>query len=198
MGRPRQYDEQNLLDTAQELFWTRGYDRTSLEEVARASGVGTSSLYARYGSKLGLFLRVFGRYCAARVELASGGPAGPSADLEAAASEYLDRVVSDCLSYADRRGCLMLNSIAELGDRFPEVLAVADAAIDEMESALTARLCETADAHHIALSPSDARRAAETTVLASQGIVQLSRLRVPPRRLRELAARSSRLVARPA
>ena len=181
MGRPRQYDEQNLLDTAQELFWTRGYDRTSLEEVARASGVGTSSLY-----------------CAARVELATGGPAGPSADLEAAASEYLDRVVSDCLSYADRRGCLMLNSIAELGDRFPEVLAVADAAIDEMESALTARLCETADAHHIALSPADARRAAETTVLASQGIVQLSRLRVPPRRLRELAARSSRLVARPA
>jgi TetR/AcrR family transcriptional repressor of nem operon len=198
MGRPRQYDEQSLLDTAQELFWTRGYDRTSLEEVASASGVGTSSLYARYGNKLGLFLRVFGRYCAARVELASGGPAGPSADLEAAAAEYLDRVVADCLSHTDRRGCLMLNSIAELGDRFPEVLTVADAANDEMVSALAARLRETAAARDIVLSPADARRDAETTVLASQGIVQLSRLRVPPERLRDLAARSSRLLARSA
>jgi len=198
MGRPRQYDEQSLLDTAQELFWTRGYDRTSLEEVAGASGVGTSSLYARYGNKLGLFLRVFGRYCAARVELASGGPAGPSADLETAAAEYLDRVVADCLSYTDRRGCLMLNSIAELGDRFPEVLTVADAANGEMVSALAARLSETAAARDIALSPADARRDAETAVLASQGIVQLSRLRVPPERLRDLAARSSRLLARSA
>lgn len=198
MGRPRQYDEQSLLDTAQELFWTRGYDRTSLEEVATASGVGTSSLYARYGSKLGLFLRVFGRYCAARVELASGGPSEPSADLETAAAEYLDRVVADCLSYPDRRGCLMLNSIAELGDRFPEVLEVADAAIDEMETALTARLRETAEACDISLTPADARRAAETTVLASQGIVQLSRLRVRPERLRDLAARSSRLLVRSA
>ena len=63
---------------------------------------------------------------------------------------------------------------------------------------LAARLSETAAARDIALSPADARRDAETAVLASQGIVQLSRLRVPPERLRDLAARSSRLLARSA
>jgi AcrR family transcriptional regulator len=198
MGRPRTYDEQLLLDAAQELFWSRGYDRTSLEDVATASGVGTSSLYAHYGSKLGLFLRVFSRYCASRVELATGGPAAPRADLESAAAEYLDRVVADCLSYTDRRGCLMLNSIAELGDRFPEVLVVADAAIDEMEAALAEQLRATADARGIALTAADARRAAEATVLASQAIVQVSRLRVTPDRLRDLVAHTRRRLPLPA
>ena len=68
MARPRQYDEQVLLERAQDEFWVNGYDRTSIDDLAAATGVGNGSLYAAYGSKLGLFLAVFQRYCDGRTD----------------------------------------------------------------------------------------------------------------------------------
>lgn len=191
MGRPRRYDEDTLLDAAQELFWARGYDRTSMEDVAVASGVGTSSLYAAYSSKLGLFLCVFHRYCEGRVDFMVEATAAPSPDLEAAAAQFLQRVVDECGSAEDRRGCLMLNSIVELSERFPEVLETATATTARMEDVLTAKFVRTAQATGIELGESDAREHAERTVLASQGLIQLSRLHVPRERLALLAERAA-------
>lgn len=184
------FDERHLLDTAQELFWARGYDRTSLEELATASGVGTSSLYAIYGSKFGLFLAVFRRYCEGRVDFVAETTSDPSDDVAAAAARYLERIVAECTSYADRRGCLMLNSIVELSDRFPEVRAIGQRTTEEMEGALAGKLREVAATRSRRISAADARRVAERIVLASQGLIQLSRLGVSAERLRVLAARS--------
>ena len=192
MGRPRRYDEDQLLDAAQELFWSRGYDRTSMEDVSAASGVGTSSLYAAYASKLGLFLGVFRRYCEGRVSFVAEATAAPSADLAVAAAQFLERVVDECGSSADRRGCLMLNTIVELGDRFPEVLDISTATTERMEDVLAAKFLRTAAAQDLVLDAAEARAHAERTVLASQGLIQLSRLRVPHERLAALAAHSAR------
>ncbi|WP_050901771.1 TetR/AcrR family transcriptional regulator [Microbacterium testaceum] len=192
MGRPRRYDEDQLLDAAQELFWSRGYDRTSMEDVAAASGVGTSSLYAAYASKLGLFLCVFRRYCEGRVSFVAEATAEPSADLAVAAAQFLERVVDECGSSTDRRGCLLLNTIVELGDRFPEVLEISTATTERMEAVLAEKFLRTAAEQDVVLDAADARAHADRTVLASQGLIQLSRLRVPRERLTALAAYSAR------
>ncbi len=162
-----------------------------MEDVAGASGVGTSSLYAAYSSKLGLFLCVFRRYCEGRVEFVSEATAALSPDLEAAAAQFLQRVVDECGSAEDRRGCLMLNSIVELSERFPDVLETATATTTRMEDVLTAKFVRTARATGIELGERDAREHAERTVLASQGLIQLSRLHVPRERLALLAERAA-------
>lgn len=163
-----------------------------MEDVAAASGVGTSSLYAGYASKLGLFLGVFRRYCEGRVSFVAEATAAPSADLAVAAAQFLERVVDECGSSADRRGCLMLNTIVELGDRFPEVLDISTATTERMEDVLAAKFLRTAAAQDLVLDAAEARAHAERTVLASQGLIQLSRLRVPHERLAALAAHSAR------
>lgn len=191
MGRPRRFDEETLLDVGQELFWSRGYDRTSMEEIAAASGAGVSSLYAIYGGKLALFLRIFGRYCEARVELAAEATSGVSDDLGSAVAEYLDRIVAECTSHADRRGCLMLNSVVDLGDRFPEIRVVADSATARIEDLLHDKLLRTAAARSVDLSSVEARPLAARVVLASQGLIQLSRLRVSASHLTASAAHLS-------
>lgn len=161
-------------------------------DVAAASGVGTSSLYAAYDNKLGLFLCVFRRYCEGRVDFVVDATTPPSESLAAAAAQFLERVVAECGSASDRRGCLMLNSIVELGDRFPEIVEVADAATARMEGVLAGKYFRTAAEHGLALDPTEAAQHAERTVLASQGLIQLSRLRVPHARLAALAAHSAR------
>lgn len=162
-----------------------------MEDVAAVSGVGTSSLYAAYSSKLGLFLCLFRRYCEGRVDFVAEATAAPSPDLEAAAAQFLQRVVDECGTAEDRRGCLMLNSIVELSDRFPEVLETATTTTARMEQVLTEKFVRTAHATGVELAESDAREHAERTVLASQGLIQLSRLHVSRERLATLADRAA-------
>jgi AcrR family transcriptional regulator len=48
--------EQQLLDLAEELFLTNGYERTTIEEIARTAGVTRPVVYEHYGSKEGIYL----------------------------------------------------------------------------------------------------------------------------------------------
>ena len=47
----RRYDTESLLEVAVEVFTTRGYDGTSMEDLARASGLSKSSLYHHIDGK---------------------------------------------------------------------------------------------------------------------------------------------------
>ncbi|MGD8194888.1 TetR/AcrR family transcriptional regulator [Herbiconiux sp. P18] len=191
MARPRRFDEERLLACALEAFWQGGYDRTSIDDISSESGVGNGSIYAAYGSKLGLFLAVFSRYCDGRVELVERSLGGSNgAPFSEAVERYLDDVVNDCTSHDDRRGCLMLNSLADLTGRFPEVLDLAQASIRRMEDAMAGRARQAVDAGRLDLGsdPRAAEALGAHVVLVSQGLIQLSRIGIEPSRLHGIAA----------
>lgn len=195
MARTRRFDEQLLLDCAQEAFWVKGYDRTSIEDVSAASGVGNGSIYAAYGNKLGLFLAVFSRYCAGRVELVDSVIGAHTGDFESTVANYLDEIVADCTSHDDRRGCLMLNSLAELGSRFPEVVTVGVRTIGEMEAVVGTRVSQKVASGEISLIPQQVESLSTHIVLVSQGLISMSRMGVPADKLRTIAATSSRMTS---
>ena len=195
MGRPRTFDEQRLLDCAQEEFWVNGYEATRIESVAARSGVGNGSIYAAYGSKLGLFLAVFSRYCEGRVELVGSVIDGHTGDFESAVSNYLDAIVADCTSHPDLRGCLMLNSLAELGSRHPEVVAIGRRTLEAMEQRVGNRVEQGVARGEIDLEPEAIAPLSAHIVLVSQGLIGLSRMGVPRERLHAIAASSSRMAA---
>ena len=62
MARPREFDADIALDRALELFWSKGYEASSLDELCDATGLSRSSLYATFGSKRNLLLRTVDRY----------------------------------------------------------------------------------------------------------------------------------------
>lgn len=68
IGRPRQFDPDEALDRALDVFWRHGYEGATLEELTAAMGINRPSLYAAFGSKEELFRKALDRYV--------NGPAG--------------------------------------------------------------------------------------------------------------------------
>jgi AcrR family transcriptional regulator len=61
-GRPRTFDPDAALRTALDLFWERGYEGTSISDLAAAMGIASASIYACFGSKEDLFRQVMALY----------------------------------------------------------------------------------------------------------------------------------------
>jgi AcrR family transcriptional regulator len=61
-GRPRQFDPDAALDRAMAVFWRRGYEGATLDELTEAMGINRPSLYAAFGDKEHLFRRALDRY----------------------------------------------------------------------------------------------------------------------------------------
>ncbi|MEM7307929.1 MAG: TetR/AcrR family transcriptional regulator [Planctomycetota bacterium] len=62
MPRPRSLPEDEALEVSLRVFWSRGYDRTSIADLSAALGLGPSSIYNAFGSKEELFRRAIDRY----------------------------------------------------------------------------------------------------------------------------------------
>ena len=62
MGRARTFDADEALDRAMTVFWSKGYEGTSLSDLTEAMGISRPSLYAAYGNKEELFRKALERY----------------------------------------------------------------------------------------------------------------------------------------
>ena len=61
-GRPRQYDPEQVLDSAIAVFSTKGYTGTSLDDLASAMGMNRPSLYLAFGDKESLYRQALARF----------------------------------------------------------------------------------------------------------------------------------------
>src|SRR5258708_9330762 len=65
-GRPRSFDRDDALERAMEVFWKRGFEGASLNDLTDAMGINPPSLYAAFADKKRLFLYAVNRYPAMR------------------------------------------------------------------------------------------------------------------------------------
>lgn len=81
-GRPRQFDPEQAIETAQHLFHSRGYDAVSVADLTKAFGINPPSFYAAFGSKLGLYTPRIKALQDDRRDSARGASASRSPDRE--------------------------------------------------------------------------------------------------------------------
>jgi TetR/AcrR family transcriptional repressor of nem operon len=62
VGRPREFDEEQVLDAAMKAFWANGYEATSLADLVSVTGLHKGSLYQAFGDKHSLFIQTLNRY----------------------------------------------------------------------------------------------------------------------------------------
>jgi AcrR family transcriptional regulator len=109
-GRPREFDRQQALHRAMELFWAQGYEATTLADLQKAmSGITAPSFYAAFGSKEALFREAVELY-----KQTQGAPvleALAKAPTSRAAIEAMLRAAAESVCAQGKpRGCLMVLS----------------------------------------------------------------------------------------
>ncbi len=62
MGRHREFDTDKALEAALSVFWQKGYEGTSFEDLTRVTGVARPGLYSAFGNKEALFRKALDRY----------------------------------------------------------------------------------------------------------------------------------------
>jgi TetR/AcrR family transcriptional repressor of nem operon len=112
MARPRSFDPDEALDLARDVFWQNGFQGTSLDDITAATGIAKPSLYAAFGDKNALFLKVLDRYHARIVANAERIiNEGPSA--RDAIERWLTGFVPFCSGVKGSRGCLSVNTASD-------------------------------------------------------------------------------------
>ena len=78
-GRPRSFNESAALEKAIQVFWFKGYDGVTIDDLVAGMGVGRPSLYSIFGSKRSIFLRVLQAYAERKGALAAKALLAPQA-----------------------------------------------------------------------------------------------------------------------
>jgi TetR/AcrR family transcriptional repressor of nem operon len=119
MARPREFDEAAVLDAAIQCFWMRGYEATSVRDLAQNMNMTSASLYNAFGDKRALYRRALDRY----VEQSFGDRVGRfegSFPPREAIAQFFKEIVERSLADTERKGCMLINSALEVAPHDPE------------------------------------------------------------------------------
>ncbi|MEU6608532.1 TetR/AcrR family transcriptional regulator [Streptomyces shenzhenensis] len=111
MARTREFDTEAVVSRAMELFWTRGYEATSVRDLTAHLGIGQGSLYAAFGDKDGLYRAALEHY---RATLAAAAlrSLDEGADTRSAIRTMLVERIRIAVDHGGR-GCLLVNAACE-------------------------------------------------------------------------------------
>jgi AcrR family transcriptional regulator len=105
-GRPRSFDETGALEKATQVFWSKGYDGVTIDDLVAGMGVGRPSLYSVFGDKRTIFLRVLRAYAEKKGALAAQALLSPQA-LRDSLAGFLRHTVESATEKGSAPGCLL-------------------------------------------------------------------------------------------
>ena len=172
-GPEKQFNRDEVLGKAMELFWNQGYAPTGMTQLLKTMGIGRQSLYDTFGDKKSLYLAALDRYFTFMGEQWKkelDGPGSPLGNLK-----KLFRRIMEVGEETGFCGCFIGNAMAEFGDCDEDVRRVLGKALDRMERMLAGTLQRAKEAGE--LSPqARPRDLAKLLVVTIQGSALLSKL----------------------
>jgi TetR/AcrR family transcriptional regulator, transcriptional repressor for nem operon len=120
MARTKAFDQTVVLDKAMRVFWAKGYEATSLQDLVDGMGINRQSLYDTFGDKHALYLAALERYAQTvgpvAIQPLIDIPDKPDA-VRAAIRQALQNVVDEELCDGQGKGCLIANAALECASR---------------------------------------------------------------------------------
>jgi TetR/AcrR family transcriptional regulator, transcriptional repressor for nem operon len=191
MARPKEFDQDVVLNRAMELFWDQGYQATSMDNLVEHLGIGRASLYATFGSKHELFLKALDSYIQARVTsltevLSQPGPVLPA--IRKVVMLFLKRA-----SDLDRPGCMVVNTAAELATSDPQAGRYVQRTWMALESTLASALARARAQGELA-PDRDPHAMASFLLVFIQGMLVVGKGDPDPDRLKSAAEQALNLL----
>ena len=191
MARPRSFDPDEALDLARDVFWRKGFQGTSLDDITAATGLAKPSLYAAFGDKNALFLKVLDRYheriIASAERILSDGPSARDA-----IERWLTGFVPFCSGVRGSRGCLSINTAADGAFEQKEIRKSVERFNRKLEELLRGRL--RADRAQFS-DGFDADSAAHTIMAIYLGLMVMAKDAPDAARVRATLSQAMKLLA---
>ncbi|ANF96984.1 TetR/AcrR family transcriptional regulator [Paenibacillus bovis] len=118
MARPREFDKEAALDNAMQLFWDKGYEAASMNELAEIMGIQKPSIYAAFGDKKSLFESALRRYNQQHAQLIRSR-LQQQKSVRASFRYLFEQLVHDATVREHSRGCFCINTLVELAPHDP-------------------------------------------------------------------------------
>jgi len=137
MARLKEYDREDVLKKASELFWERGFEATSMSELVQATGLNSASMYKEFGNKEGLFDSALQDYQKSKLDpfLKALHDQPGMESLE----RFLDGIAGR-VELKGFKGCLMLNTLSEEHSVSPGALRRVEKFCGQLNKALEASI----------------------------------------------------------
>jgi TetR/AcrR family transcriptional regulator, copper-responsive repressor len=164
-GRPRAYDPDTALRRARDVFWPNGFAATSLDDLVAAMGMNRPSIYAAFGDKRALYLKVATEYArASRVALERELEA-PRSLREGLRAAYQGARAFYLAGETAPRGCFLIGTSVTEATRDEQVRAAVDETFEAFTAAFTARFeVAAADGELAPLAPTALAQLATATL----------------------------------
>ena len=112
MARTKEFDKDDVLQKAMDLFWTKGYNATSMQDLVDGLGISRSSMYDTFGDKEGLFCAALSTYRNQQSANIADAFAKIPSPLKAIQTILGSAIAKN--GAEEHKGCFMVNSATEL------------------------------------------------------------------------------------
>lgn len=179
------FDRDEVVEKAMHLFWLKGYNATTVDDLLAAMGIRRSSFYNTFGGKKPLFREALDKY---RESVPSSllGKVGPEDSVRQALRDLFDACVEIGATDPQARGCLQVNSIVELSASHPELGPQVAGDLTQARN-IIARLIKQAQTRGEISANQDAEALASYLTSALAGIRVLAKA-IPDRKVLRAAA----------
>jgi TetR/AcrR family transcriptional regulator, transcriptional repressor for nem operon len=132
MARPREFDEEVVLDAAVQCFWSRGFEATSVKDLIGKTGITAASLYNAFGDKRALFRTALDHY----VEASIGERIGRCEALppRKAIAAFFDEILKRSLGDREHKGCMLVNAALEMAPHDAEFQKIIAGVLNRIET----------------------------------------------------------------
>ena len=192
-GRPRSFDEAGALEKATQVFWAKGYDGVTIDDLVAGMGVGRPSLYAIFGDKRTIFLRVLKAYAEHKGALGAKALLSPGT-LRESITGFLRFAVETATEKGSARGCLLM-CVAPLVDD-AEVRRFVQSTVAGGAALLEGRFRDAISAGEIPTDFPVAARAVQVTDFA-RGLTMRAQIGTPRKTLLKEAEEAADLILLP-
>lgn len=134
----RKFDEGKVLGIAIDVFSTKGFNATTMLDLAKETGVQRGSLYNAYQNKNVLFFKAFSYYTDKFLLFMEGELQNP--DAKKAFTQLFKAIVERLCSDKKLRGCFSTRAIMEAAQKCPEINSSITRYLDGLEIIMTSRL----------------------------------------------------------